>query len=241
MSATGRLIVGILAASMALAIPAGGAQADETGVQIAQRTPKGAPVPFEVELSKSRRDRSYLSFNEHIANVPASRIKDLPVVNGRMGDRVTVNDGHTMHFPLGYLATATFQFDKQRSRTGSPYVNSAAELEPNPSYAMVQRFDAELGPVCARTEDKKSDVRAEFRLRPDRTMAIVLDMPGRYDAITRETTRSYAVFVGTEDRYVAVDPTARRLLVHCRSGVKNLDIPYDGAALSIAMLSGVGG
>ena len=79
---------------------------------LAQRTPKGAPVPFEVELSKNRRDRSFLSFNEHIANVPANRIKDLPVVNGRMGDRVTLGEGHTMHFPLGYLVTATYIIDK---------------------------------------------------------------------------------------------------------------------------------
>ncbi|MGE0660238.1 MAG: hypothetical protein AB7F36_11090 [Reyranellaceae bacterium] len=234
MNATARLIVVVLAGLLAF----GGAAT----IAQAQRTPKGAPVPFEVELSKSRRDRSYMSFNEHIAAIPANRIRDVPVVNGRMGDRVTVTEGHTMYFPLGYLVTATFQFDKQRSRTGSPYVNSTADLEPNPAYAMVQRFDTELGPVCARTQDKASDVKAEFRMRPDgRTMAVVLDMPGRYDALTREKSRSYAVFVGAEERYVAVDQTARRLLAHCRSNAGTLDIPHDGSPLNIAQLSGTGG
>jgi hypothetical protein len=207
---------------------------------LAQRTPKGAPVPFEVELSKARRDRSFLSFNEHIANVPANRIKDLPVVNGRMGDRVTMGEGHTMHFPLGYLVTATYLLDKQRPRTGSAAASSAAELEANPSYAMVQRFEAELGPVCARTEDKANDVKAEFRQRPGQ-MAIVLDMPGRYDAITREKSRSYIVFVGAEDRYVATGDTAQRLLAHCRAGRSDPTVPHTGQPLTAAGVTGVGG
>lgn len=207
---------------------------------LAQRTPKGAPVPFEVELSKARRDRGFLSFNEHIAAVPANRIKDLPVVNGRMGDRVTVGEGHTLHFPLGYLVTATFTLDKQRARSGAAYASGPAELEPNPAYGLVQRFDTELGPVCARTEDKTTDVKAEFRLRPGQTMAVVLDMPGRYDSITREKTRSYVVFVGTEERYVAVDPVAQRLLAHCRAGTRDPAVPYNGQPLTPATVTGVG-
>jgi hypothetical protein len=208
---------------------------------LAQRTPKGAPVPFEVELSKARRDKSFLSFNEHIANVPGNRIKDLPNVNGRIGDRVTVGEGHTMHFPLGYLVTATYTLDKQRARSGAASASSAAELEANPSYAMVQRFDAELGPICARTEDKASDVKAEFRQRPGQSMAVILDMPGRYDSVTREKSRSYLVFVGAEERYVAIHPTAQRLLAHCRSGARDPNVPHNGQPLSSAMLTGVGG
>jgi hypothetical protein len=205
---------------------------------MAQRTPKGAPVPFEVELSKARRDRTFLSFNEHIANVPASRIKDLPVVNGRMGDRVTMGEGHTMHFPLGYLVTATYLLDKQRPKAGAAAALSAAELEANPSYAMVQRFEAELGPVCARTEDRANDVKAEFRQRPGQSMAIVLDMPGRYDALTREKSRSYIVFTGAEERYVATGSVSQQLLAHCRAN-KGVTMPYDGKPLTAPALTGV--
>lgn len=208
---------------------------------MAQRTPKGAPVPFEIELSKARRDRTYLSFNEHIAAVPASRIKDLPVVNGRMGDRVTVGEGHTFHFPLGYLVTATYMLDKQRPRSGSMSVNSPAELEANPAYAMTQRFEAELGPVCARTEDRTNDVRAEFRQRPGQSMALVLDLPGRFDSLTREKSRSYIVFVGAEERYVAAEPTAQRLLAHCRAGRGDPNVPHNGQPLTSATLTGAGG
>jgi hypothetical protein len=225
---------GILAAGVFLIALAPSDQA------LAQRTPKGAPVPFEVELSKARRDKSFLSFNEHIAAVPASRIRDLPVVNGRMGDRVTMGEGHTMHFPLGYLVTATYLLDKQRPRSGAASASSAAELEANPGYALVQRFEAELGPVCARTEDKANDVKAEFRQRPGQSMAIVLDMPGRYDAITREKSRSYIVFVGAEERYVATAPTAQRLLAHCRSGGSDPTVPHSGEPLTGAGVTGVG-
>ena len=227
-------IAGVLAAGAVL-IAAGADQA------LAQRTPKGAPVPFEVELSKARRDKSFLSFNEHIANVPGSRIKDLPQVNGRIGDRVTMGEGHTLHFPLGYLVTATYTLDKQRARSGAASAASAADLEANPFYAMVQRFDAELGPVCARTEDKASDVKAEFRQRPGQSMAVILDMPGRYDSVTREKSRSYLVFIGAEERYVAVHPTAQRLLAHCRSGARDPNVPHNGQPLSSATLTGVGG
>ena len=226
-------VFGILAAGAVLIALAPSDQA------LAQRTPKGAPVPFEVELSKTRRDRSFLSFNEHIANVPANRIKDLPVVNGRMGDRVTLGEGHTVHFPLGYLVTATYLLDKQRPKAGAAAALSAAELEANPSYALVQRFEAELGPVCARTEDKANDVKAEFRQRPGQSMAIVLDMPGRYDAITREKSRSYIVFVGTEDRYVATGSVGQQLLAHCRAGRSSPVMPHDGKPLSAPALTGV--
>lgn len=208
---------------------------------LAQRTPKGPPVPFEAELAKFRRDRSFLSFNEHIANVPGNRIKELPVVNGRMGDRVTVGEGHTLNFPLGYLVTATFTLDKQRPKSGAAYAGSAAELEPNPAYAMVQRFDAELGRVCARTEDKATDTIAEFRIGPNKTMAVVLDTPGRFDGLTREKTRSYVVFVGMEERYVVLNPTSQRLLAHCRSGARDPNVPHNGQPLTTASVTGIGG
>jgi len=239
MRAAGKTFGGLIV--FALLLGAGFAPPALVSEASAQRTPKGAPVPFEAELAKARRERAFLSFNEHIANVPASRIKDLPVVNGRMGDRVTMSEGHIMHFPLGYLVTATYMLDRQRTRSGTGYATAAAELEPNPAYAMVQRFDAELGPVCARTEDKANDIKAEFRLRPGQTMAVILDMPGRFDSITREKSRSYLVFVGTEERYVALDATARRLLAHCRSGAREPTIPHDGLPLNQAMVTGVGG
>jgi hypothetical protein len=227
------IVSGVLAAGVFLSATA----LSETA--LAQRTPKGAPVPFEVELSKNRRDRTFLSFNEHIANVPANRIKDLPVVNGRMGDRVTLGEGHTMHFPLGYLVTATYVIDKQRARSGATSASSPQDIEPNPVYALVQRFDAELGPVCARTEDKTNDVRAEFRQRPGQSMAVVLDTPGRYDSLTREKTRSYIVFVGTEERYVTTGSVAQQLLAHCKAG-RTGPMPYDGKPLTAPALTGVG-
>lgn len=235
MGGAGRVFGVFLAAGMALAAAAFSSPAQ------AQRTPKGPPVPFEMELAKSRRDRTFLSFNEHIAAVPGSRIKELPVVNGRMGDRVTMGEGHTFHFPLGYLVTATFILDRQRPKNGAGSASSAAELEVNPTYALVQRFDAELGPACARTEDKANDVKAEFRLRPGQTMAVVLDMPGRFDALTREKSRSYIVFVGVEERYVAAGSVAQQLLAHCRAGKASPALPYDGKPLTAPALTGVGG
>ena len=247
MGATGRSIMGVaagLAAGLAaaLALLAAGlpapAQADSL---LAQRVQKGPPVPFEVELARQRGDRSFLSFDEHIANVPGPRIRDLPTVNGRMGDRVVVGEGHMLHFPVGYLATATYRFDSHRARPGSQFPASAAELEPNPAYALVGRFDTELGRVCARTQDRSSGTVAEFRLGPEKTLALVLDRPGRFDALTRQSSRSYVVFAGTDERYVALDQTARRLLAHCRSGAASPDIPHDGAPLDEAVLTGLAG
>jgi len=202
------------------------------------QVPKGPVLPFEPDFAARRHDRAVLAFNEHIAHVPGSRIRDLPMVNGRLGDRVTLTEGPTLHFPLGYLVTATYEFDKQRLRRGVATAAAAGDLEANPDYAFVKRFDAELGAVCARTEDKSSNTRVEFRIKPGKTMAVVLDMPGRYDALTKDASRSYAVFVGIEDRYVAVDKISRRLLAHCRSGTKNVEVAYDGEPISLAMLTG---
>lgn len=241
MRASGSFVAGLLAAILALAAsqtvaePHGRTGDRQTGVQLAQRPAKGPPVPFETELARLRKDRNALSFNDHIAAIPANRIRDLPVVNGRMGDRVTMGEGHVMHFPLGYLVTATYQFDTHR------YASGGSTLQADPAYALVQRFDSELGPVCARTDVRSSDTRVEFRLRRGQTMAVVVDQPGRHDSATGTKSRSYLVFVGTEERYVALDQTARRLLAHCRSGAKSIDVPHDGSALNLAMMTGIGG
>lgn len=202
------------------------------------QVPKGPVLPFEREYAARRHEHSVLSFNDHIARVPGNRILDLPTVNGRMGDRVTLTEGQTLFFPVGYLVTATYRIDKLRPRRGVASPASATDLEANPDYAFVKRFDAEFGQVCARTVDKASDISVEFRILPGKTMTVILDTPGRYDAIGSEKTRSYGIFVGQEERYVVLDQISRRLLAHCRSGAKQVDVAYDGSPISLAMLTG---
>jgi hypothetical protein len=220
------------------------APARAQSVELAQagRPAKGPALPFEADFAQRRHDHAVLSFNDHIATVPGNRIRDVPVVNGRMGDRVIVGEGTSLYFPVGYLMTATYRFDKLRPKAGVVSVGQASDLEPNPDYALVRHFDAELGPVCAVTEDKTSHVRVEFRIKPGtKVMSLVLDQPGLYDAIAKDTSRSYAVFSGTEERYVVNDALARKLLTHCKSGSKDITVAHDGSPIGLAMLTGTDG
>ena len=239
---TRSVTTGILIALAALSSAASDRPAQAQDAQIAQagRPVKGPALPFESDFAQRRKDKAVLQFNDHIANIPGSRIREVPTVNGRMGDRVVVSEGTGLHFPVGYLMTATYQFDKQRPRAGS--ATAATDLEPNPDYALVKRFDSELGPVCAVTEDKAGKQRLEFRIKPGtKQMAMVLDQPGRYDAISKDTSRSYALFVGIEERYLINDAMGKKLLTHCKSGAKDVTVTYDGALISLAALTGTDG
>jgi len=92
--------VRIFGAALLGAITAIGALAPARAqsVELAQagRPPKGPALPFEADFAQRRHDRAVLSFNDHIATVPGSRIRDVPVVNGRMGDRVVVGEGTSL-------------------------------------------------------------------------------------------------------------------------------------------------
>ncbi len=228
---------------MAAALPvrANDIGANDIGVELAQRVAKGPALPFEADFAQRRHDRAILSFNDHIATVPGNRIRDVPVVNGRMGDRVVVNEGTALYFPVGYLVTATYRFDKLRPRSGVTAVGQASDLQPNPDFALVGRFDAELGPVCAVTEDKANSMRVEFRIKAgSKILSVVLDEPGRYDAIAKDKSRSYVLFAGTEERYMVNDTLTRRLLSHCKSGAKDTTVAHDGSPLGVAMATAIG-
>jgi hypothetical protein len=216
------------------------AQAEDKEIAESGRPAKGPALPFEVDFAQRRHDRAVLSFNDHIATVPGNRIRDLPVVNGRMGDRVVLGEGASLFFPVGYLVTAVYHFDKLRAKAGVVSPAAAADLEPNPDYALVKRFDSELGPVCATTEDKASQMRVDFRIKPgsSKLLSVVLDQPGRWDGIAKESSRSYLLVSGTEERYLVNDPLAKRLLTHCRSGAKDPTVASDGTPISITLLTG---
>lgn len=92
------------------------------------------------------------------------------------------------------------------------------------------------------TEDKASHVRVEFRIKPaTKVMSLVLDQAGLYDAIAKDTSRSYTVFSGTEERYMVNDALARKLLTHCRSGAKDTAVAHDGSPIGLAMMTGTDG
>jgi len=206
----------------------------------AGRPVRGPVLPFENDFAQRRKDKVALQFNDHIATVPGSRIREVPTVNGRMGDRVVVGEGVWIHFPVGYLMTATYQFDKMRPKANASGASTVAELEPNPDYVLVKRFDSELGPVCAATEDKTNKTRVEFRLKPGtKLMSLVIDQPGRWDGIAKDTSRSYVLFTGIEERYVVNEALGRKLLTHCKSGAKDVNVAFDAnSSVNLAMMIG---
>jgi len=196
---------------------------------------KIGPLPFEAALAAERRDRVLLNFNDPISALSNARVRGLPMIEGRLGDRVVTVDGLLLYFPVGFLATAAYEFDRLRLRAGRVRAAGPADLEPNPRYAWVERFDAEFGPVCARSNDRASDTITEMRLR-GRVMAVVVNGPGRFDRTGNDKSRSFAVLAGIEERYVAADDLAKRLLAQCRSGVVG-EIPSGGGAVRILTAS----
>jgi hypothetical protein len=124
-------------------------------------------IPFEADRAQLRGDRLMLKLNDDAAAIPATRIRGLPVVNGRIGDRADLDNGLQVYFPDGRIVRAEMRVQKFRTD------DSAAAL-PDPAYRVVAEFDKVLGPVCARTSNASvAGHSIEMRITAQKVISIV--------------------------------------------------------------------
>jgi hypothetical protein len=183
-----------------------------------------ALIPFEIERAKERGDRgsqSMIRLNDDVARMSATRIIEMPVVDGRMGDHARL-DNLELFFPYGSVVTATVEFHKYRPALLAASDNSVPEFNIDPHYDRVKTFDSQLGRVCA-SEAQSDGRRLEMRISPDRVLSVVHVMPAKYAGPTAQDHPSYKVVSGLEMRFLSFkEPEAERLYRQCQrpSGMK---------------------
>lgn len=194
--------------------------ASAAGVASAQSKKAAKPtalIPFEIERAKERGGSAtgLIRLNDDVARMSATRIIEMPVVDGRMGEHARL-DGVELFFPYGSVVTATAEFHKYRPALLAASDNTVPEFNPDPHYERVKTFDSQLGRVCA-TEQHPDGRRTEMRISPDRVMSVVHVTPAKYAGPTSQDHPSYKVISGLEMRFLSFkEPEADRLYRQCQ-------------------------
>lgn len=176
-----------------------------------------APIPFEQDRAKDRGDRALLQLNEDATRIPAHRIMELPIVNGKMGEHATLDDNVELYFPFGRILTAATEFHKYHpARSGSE--GMGPEFLPNPKYDRVAQFDRALGKVCASERLDGGNGKIEMRVAPNNSLSFVRVMPAPHRPAHEEDLVSYRVVSSMDVRYLArQEPDAERLFRRCQT------------------------
>ncbi len=194
--------------------------ASAAGVASAQSKKAAKPtalIPFEIERAKDRGGSAtgLIRLNDDVARMSATRIIEMPVVDGRMGEHARL-DGVELFFPYGSVVTATAEFHKYRPALLAASDNTVPEFNPDPLYDRVKTFDSQLGRVCA-TEQHADGRRTEMRISPDRVMSVVHVTPAKYAGPSSQEHPSYKVVSGLEMRFLSFkEPEADRLYRQCQ-------------------------
>ncbi|MCW5729370.1 MAG: hypothetical protein KIT20_01335 [Alphaproteobacteria bacterium] len=172
------------------------------------RHERGPVILFEQERAASRGDRQILRLGDDSSIIPGHRIKALPVVDGRMGDRVELDGGLQLYFPFGRIVQAQSDISKYR-------MNGAGKPEVDPLYQKITSFDSTLGPVCASAVDKRQPGnRLDMRLGPGKAVTLVSVTPDTSVAPDGERQR---VLTALEYHYIKSEPQAAQLFAACNS------------------------
>ncbi|MEK9969520.1 MAG: hypothetical protein VW600_10315, partial [Ferrovibrio sp.] len=156
-----------------------------------------------------------IRLNDDVARMSASRIIEMPVVDGRMGDHARL-DNLELFFPYGSVVLATVEFHKYRPALLASSNNAVPEFNLDPHYDRVKTFDSLLGRVCA-SEAQSDGQRVEMRISTDRVMSVVHVMPAKYAGPTAQDHPSYKVVSGLEMRFLSFkEPEAERLYRLCQ-------------------------
>lgn len=175
-----------------------------------------ALIPFEAERAKERGDRNLIRLNDDITRMSSSRVVELPVVDGRMGDHARLEDVE-IFFPFGSIVLATAEFHKYRpALVASAAVTPLPDVNADPRYDRVKHFDHQLGKVCA--SEKLSDgQRLEMRVSPERVLSLVHVTPAKFQGPTAADNPSYKVVSALEMRFLSFkEPDAERLYRQCQ-------------------------
>ncbi len=173
----------------------------------------GPLIPFEAERAALRGDHRLLRLNEDSSAIPARRIIDLPVINGRMGDHAKLDGGLLLYFPYGNIVSAETDFRQYRPDPANP-----THWMRDPAFARVAEFDRVLGPICASTGNAAAaQSHAELRLhRPDHLISFVTEQRLAATAGAPANTL-YRIISVTDVRELLDQPVAADLAYHCHA------------------------
>ena len=171
-------------------------------------------IPFESERAAERGDRALVSLNEDVTRVPGFRVRELPIVDGRLGQHAML-DGVEIYFPFGTVVVATAEFNRYR-----PAMVASGDTTPepmlDPRYARVGEFDRQLGRVCASEADYSGNM-VEMRINAaNKMMSVVHVLPAKYAGPAAATSPSYRVVSSLDMRFLKIkEPVAADLYHQC--------------------------
>ena len=154
-------------------------------------------IPFESDRPSAVR------INDDATVIPAHRIRDVPVVDGKMGEHVRLDGGVELYFPFGRIVSAAMEFRPVRQSPTNPSL-----YEADPAYRQVANFDRALGPVCASDTALAGPI--EMRINGE-AMSVVKTLV----TPVGDSGPSYRVVTVAETRWLDNDPQVQRLLTNC--------------------------
>lgn len=205
-----RILISAVGAALALSAAVAVAPVSPALAQGKDKLSGVTVIPFEPERLAVIGGGRPLRLNDDASLIPRVRIKEVPIVNGRMGEYVDL-DGMRVHIPFGSIASARMQFSEFRPSAANP-----AQLEPNPEYQKVTMFDSALGAVCAREASGEGEI--EMRLGRDRSITVVKAEPAATATPGQPVSKTYTVLTAMELRYLTEEPAAEGLYRKCLGG-----------------------
>ncbi|MDP6953802.1 MAG: hypothetical protein QGF53_13695 [Alphaproteobacteria bacterium] len=186
-------------------------------------------LPFEefVEVSIDR--SKWLRYDDSVGRILEPRIERLLRSGDVLGDRVLLKNQVAVYFPNGFIVSSKAEFHTYRPIDGlMPWnVYYRDQIEPNPRYERINEFDRLLGNSCAevpyfrgRSPQRNGESFARMRINPHGVLSLVLDMPGRYDYLTNEASKSLTVTSAVDSYYLGDPGLVAKLVKDCqRAGV----------------------
>lgn len=188
------------------------------GVRPVEASPDPA-LPFEPYFAKTRGGGPALRFNDFSGRISEARIKALLRSGTILGDKVLLQNGTAVYFPEGYIVSASTSLQQFRPKNGkrAKAVRSPDDLERNPDYGLIDRFDGLLGPVCAEGPGASPGTMVRVRQSERGVLSVVIIGPGRFDALLGEKTVGYRVTSALNAAYLEIDAMTESLIGDCLS------------------------
>jgi hypothetical protein len=207
-----RILISAVGAALALSAAVLVAPASSAFAQGKDKLSGVTVIPFEPDRLAVIGGGRPLRLNDDASLIPRTRIKEVPIVNGKMGEYVDL-DGMRVHIPFGSIASAKMQFSEFRPSAANP-----SQMEPNPDYQKVTMFDTALGAVCAKEASAAGDGEIEMRLGRDRSITVVRAEPAAAAQPGQPVSKTYTVLTAMELRYLTEEPAAEGLYRKCLGG-----------------------
>lgn len=177
-------------------------------------------LPFEKYFAAINGQKELLRFDDFSGRIGSDRIKALLRSGDTIGDRVLLRNGTAVYFPEGYIVSSRFAVPAFRPKAGVAVaeIDGIEDLDPNPHYGLVERFDDLLGPICAEEQNAGGGRLLRLRRTERGVFSLVTVRPGAFEALIGRRAPSYEVISVVDEAYLPGSGVVRQLVMGCETG-----------------------